>query len=127
MLGVVEDEERPPADEPRFHARRQVAPSFFLHRKCLRHRRHEQVRVSQGRQRNPPEPVGERLCSLRCGVDREPGLPRASWPRERQQSGTVLQQRRDLGDLALAAEERRRRHREVRAVQRLERRKRRGS
>ena len=51
---------------------------------------------------------------------RKARLPGAARPGERQQPRAVLQQRRDLGQLLLAAEERRRRYRQIRPVQRLE-------
>ena len=80
-------------------------------------------RVLQRRQRHPPDAVGVGLRRLGRRLEREPRLPGSARPRQRQKPRSVsLQEVDDLGQLALAAEERRRRHGEVRPIEAPERR-----
>ena len=89
----------------------------------LGERRDEQVRVAQRRQRHPPDAVGIRLGRLGRRLDREPRLAGAARPGQRQEPRrSPCEQLHDLGQLVLAPEERRRRNRQVRPIEALQRR-----
>ena len=79
--------------------------------------------VAERRQVDPEDAGGERRDERRGRLDRDPRLARAAGAGERDQPRAVLDPRRELGQLPLAADERARRPREVRVRDRLERRK----
>ena len=83
--------------------------------------RHER-RVLKRRQRSPPDSIRVLVRNLRACVQRESRLPCSTRPGQSDETHPVtLQQRHELRQLAIAPEERRRRHRQVRPVQALER------
>ena len=124
MLGVVEDQQRSLPGEARGHAFGEVPARLLLDREGLCDRGDEQVRIPQRGQRHPPDAVLERVGGFGRRLDCEPCLACPPGPVRVTSRALSPQQFRDLGQLLLPAEERRRRHREVRAVQRLESRKR---
>ena len=74
--------------------------------------RSDQRRVAQRRERHPEDAVGVVVGELGGGLEREPRLAGAARPGQRQQADVVLaSSATHLGELALAAEERRRRNR----------------
>ena len=79
--------------------------------------------IGERSERDPPHPAVV-VVRGRCGsLQREPRLAAATGPGQRHQPDVgAAQQGRNLVDLPLAAEERRRRNRKVRLVQRLQRR-----
>ena len=91
---------------------------------CLRGRRKHELRVTERREGYPPDtmrvPVGEPSSRLQ----RDARLSGTAWPRERQQTDLPLrQQGAHLPQLLFAPQERRRRDRQIRLVEALERRK----
>ena len=124
VLRVVEEQEPPRPGEPldeRFGERaRRLRPNVERVRDRLQHG----PRVTEGRQRHPRRPVGERLGRLGRRLQRQACLARAAGAGQRHEADVVARdERRDLAELLYAPEERRRRDREVRPVERLERRK----
>ena len=83
----------------------------------------DQRGIGERGERHPPDPVVV-VVGGRCGrLQREPCLPASTRPGQRDEPDVgPPQQRRDLVDLTLAAQKRRRGNGEVRLVQRLQRR-----
>jgi len=70
----------------------------------LRRRLEDEPGIAQGRERHPPDPVGEALGSLGCGLQRESRLPRPPRAGEREQACVLVgEERQHLGELALPA------------------------
>ena len=99
----------------------QVLRQTVLGSERLPRRHQDELGVTQRRQRHPEDPVRVALPSLGGRLQPEPRLARPARARERQQAG-VLQQPAHLGQLVLTTEERRRRNRQVRPVETLQRR-----
>ena len=84
---------------------------------------HEPTVPERG-QGHPPDPVRKRVGELGGQLQREPRLPGPARPRQGQDTDSGLRgSLHEPGELLLAAEERRGRNREVRAEERLQRRK----
>ena len=77
-------------------------------------------RVSRRGRGGEERPVQELLRELRRGLQRQPGLARPAGPREGQEAHPVGHEAADLGQLALAAEQRPRRDGQVRPSERPE-------
>ena len=105
VLEVVEQEQQPLAvDELR---QRSAAAE------CPCRGRPDVGRIGERRERHPPHAVGIRVRDFACSVEREPRLPRSAGAGEREETRVVaLEQLPHVGELVLAAEERRRRDRE---------------
>ena len=86
-------------------------------RRLLEH----EPRIAERRQRHPEDAVGESFRALGRCLQREPRLARSAGPGESQQP-CPGEQPHDLRQLALATDEGRRGYRQVRPVERLERR-----
>ncbi len=115
LLEVVEEEEQPPGGD----VVRQAVLGAERLGGSLEHDRW----VAQRRQRDPPDPVGEGVGRETGSLQGEPGLARPAGPGHCQQAAVrTAQQCADLGELGRSAEERRGRHRQVRPVERRERR-----
>ena len=112
-LEVVEQQQGPaPAEErPQRGDRRLVA--LRGEPEHARDRVGHQLRVGQVREVDEVDAVGEPLGEVVPGLEREPRLADAPGPGQRHQPRAAAQQRRQLGELGLAADERRRRRREV--------------
>ena len=118
VLGVVEQQEHPLAAE---HLREHVLdrPAGLLdHVERLRRVPEHERRVAQRGERDPPDAVVEAVRGLGRGLEREPGLAGAAGAGEREQADAVPEPLDHLVQLPRAAEELRRRHGEVRLVQR---------
>ena len=82
----------------------------------------DERRIAQGSERDPPHAVGIGLGGQAGCLQRESRFPRATRPGQGEEARVVRgQEPDDLGELLLASEERCRRHRQVRAVEALER------
>ena len=115
VLEVVEQEQQaPPVDELGQRSAAAERPGG---------RRTDVRRIGERRKRHPPHTVGIRVRHLAGGVEREPRLPRSAGAGQRQETRVVAASSSPhVGELLLTPEELRRRDREVRPVQRLERR-----
>ena len=104
MLAVVEQEQLPAiADVPgEGDLRRPVGGEPGVQR--LGDRRADQLGLAERRQLDRPDPVGEILPPLPRKLQRQPGLAAAAGPGQGEEP-RVAQQRRGLGQLALAADE----------------------
>ena len=100
LLEVVEQEQRPLAA--------QVLGEPVLGAQRLRDRRLDERGVAERRQRHPPDAVGIVLDELGRDLEREPRLARSRPPGQRHQP-RPRGELDELGQLALAADERRRR------------------
>ena len=110
MLEVVqENEELPVAEKPR-----EIVRSADR----LRDLRGQEVRIRQACERHPEDTVAESPDEVGCDLQRQPGLPRAAGPGERQQPRAVGEHRDELLELALAADERARGDGQVRRIER---------
>jgi hypothetical protein len=115
VLEVVEHEQQPLVSDRR---RQRVRRAERLGGRGL-----DEARVREGGERHPPDTVVVVVCRGRGRLQREPGLAAPAGPGQRNEANVgASKQRRDLVDLALATQERRRRNRQVRLVQRLQRR-----
>ena len=74
----------------------------------------------RAREGNPEDTVRDRTDELGRDLKREPRLPRAARPGDRDEP-SIADQRDELGHLSLASEERARRDREIRGVERPQR------
>ena len=94
----------------------------FLEPSVCAARRKDECRVAQRRERDPPHAVGVGVGGQASRLQREPRLPGAARPGQGEEARVVCSEELDdLGELLLASEEGSRRHRQVRAVQALER------
>ena len=123
MLGIVEQQQRRLAlhcfDE-RLH-RLDLRPLRYAQR--LPGRKGDDRGIAQRRKRDPSDPVWKRLGHFGSRLQRQPRLARAARPAERQQPHLVAtQQLNDACQLVRATQKRRRRNREVRPIQALQRR-----
>ncbi len=81
----------------------------------------DEARIAHWSERHPEDTVGILVGRLRRSLQRQPCLAGAAGAGEGEQANIVTgEQLDDLRELALAADERRRRHREIRAVERLQ-------
>ena len=87
----------------------------FLHAKHLRHRRRHQRGITDRSELDQPHAVAVRIHHFGRRLQREPGLADAARAHERQQA-FARQQPLDLHQLALAADERRQRLGQIRAL-----------
>ena len=123
VLGVVEQQQRALRGERVGERLLERDSRTFAHVERLRDRVERERRIAKRRERDPPDAVGQVLGQLGRGLERQTRLPGAAGPGERQQpDALVAQQADDLLQLARAAEERRRRHGQVRLPQALQRR-----
>ena len=116
MLKVVQQKQQPtPVDELRQRAAAAERTGG---------RRSDIGGIGERSERHPPHAVRIRFRRLAGRVEREPRLPRPARARQREETGVVArEQLPHVGELVLAAEKRRRRDRQVRPVERLQRRK----
>ena len=112
MLEVVEQEQQ--------LALADVLLEPILSPERLRDRLHNQSRISQGREPDPEDARLELRHELGGGLDRQARLPGATGAAEGQQMRLVAEERRDLLNLALAADEGARRPGQVRVRNRLQ-------
>ena len=102
---------------------RDVLGEAVLGAERLRRGREDERRVAQRRERDPPHAVGVGVGGQTSRLQRESRLPRATRPGQGEEARVVCSEELDdLGELLLASEEGCRWHRQVRAVQALERR-----
>jgi hypothetical protein len=90
----------------------------------LRDRLQYEPGIAQGRQADPEHAGPERRHELRRRFDAQPGLARPAGPRQRHNARAVAHERQDVADLSLSPHEARRRPRQIRVRDRLQRRKR---
>ncbi len=104
VLAVVEQEQQPAiADVPgERDLRRPVGGQPRVQRLC--DRRPDQLGLPERRQLDRPDPVGKVLGPLPGELQRQPGLAAAAGSGQGEEP-RVAQQRRGLGQLALAADE----------------------
>ena len=104
VLAVVEQEQLPAIADVLGEGdlRRPVGGEPGVQR--LGDRRADQLGLAERRQLDRPDPVGEILPPLARKLQRQPGLAAAAGPGQGEEP-RVAQQRRDLGQLALAADE----------------------
>ena len=115
MLEVVEQEQQP--------LRADVLGELLLRPHDLRDRRADERRLAQGGEPDPEDAVREELGDVGGRLRGEPRLARSPRSGQREQpSPLVREQGAHLLQLALAPEEGRRRHGQVRLVERGERR-----
>ena len=99
-----------------------VLGEAVLRAERLRRGREDERRVAQRRERDPPHAVGVGVGGEAGRLQREPRLAGAARPGQGEEARVVCARSvDDLGELLLAAEEGCRWHRQVRAVQALER------
>ena len=123
MLCVVEHQQAPLVAQGGGKPLVERLSRLLLHADRLCQCRQQEGRVVERRERHPGGAVEEPVGHLGCGLERQPRLARAAWPGERQEPYVVAgEELNHLGQLVLPAQERCRRHREVRTVERLERR-----
>src|SRR5207247_2231019 len=116
MLEVVEQQEH--------RATADVLGEGALHAERLRDRLDDKRRLAQAGKTDPEDAIQVLADHVGGGLDRKPGLPRA--PRSRQgdqPSAPRAKQGRDLGKLPLPSDKRRCWNRQIRVVERLQRRK----
>ena len=115
VLEVVEQEQQPLGAD--------VLGEILLRPEDLRDRRADERRLAQGGEPDPEDAVRVELGDVGGRLRGEPGLARSARSGQRQQpSPLVREQRAHLLELALAPEEGRRRHGQIRLVERCERR-----
>jgi hypothetical protein len=106
VLEVVQDQEHLPCQHDVLQATRHGLLSFLAEAQGRRDGGWHERRVGQGRQRDEEDAVGEVLEHLGGGLEREPGLPRATRTDEGQQLSVVTpQQVDDVRHLLLSTEE----------------------
>ena len=123
LLEIVENEEEPPrAQVVAQHVA--VCPAAALAQaERLRDRSHDQIRIRQRPQRHEPDAVGVVLGGVGGREKRQARLPAAARADQGDDRDIVAaEQVEQLGELALTPDELSRRDREIRLVQRLERR-----
>ena len=124
MLGIVEEEKHPLAGQHLGEDVLERAVGLLDHVERPRGLPEHERRVAKRRKRDPPDAVGIGVSGEGGGLQCEPGLPCPTRPGEGEQTSSGRRkQLGDLGELALPAEEGRRRDGQIRAVQGLERRK----
>ena len=100
----------------------EVAICALFDHEHLRQRRDEQPGVTKRREPDPPDAVRKLARSLGSGLERQPRLAGPARPGHGQEPHVVAhEQLHDVAELALSAEERRRRNGEVRPVEAPER------
>ena len=115
LLEVVEHEQH--------LLRADVAGELLARAERRADRRANARRIAHRLQRHPPNAVLEIVHDLGGGLHGEPRLPRAARAGQRQQARRgCAEEREHLAELLLATDERRRLHRQVRLVERFERR-----
>ena len=114
VLEVVEEDEELPVSE---EAREVVRGSEHL-----RELRMQELRIRQACERNPEHSIAQGAHQLRADLQSEPGLAGATGPGEREEARAVREQPDELLELALPPDERARGDRQVRRVERPERR-----
>ena len=124
MLDIVEQQQRPPSGQglgDRLHER----PLGLLAKlERLRGSDDQERRVANRREWNPDDTIRIAVRCLGRGLQRQPRLAGAAWTGKRQQPRVGMgQPLGDLSELVRAATERRRGDRQVRPMQRPERRK----
>jgi hypothetical protein len=108
VLEVVEEEQR--------RALAEVTTELALVREPqrLRDRRPDELRLRQRGERDPEDAAGESIDELRSRLERQARLSGAARSCDRDHSVAVRHQLADLCHLALTADQRRARHREIR-------------
>ena len=114
MLEVVEEEQQPPAPEE--------AAEVVGRPDRLRDLRVEELGIGEPGERHPEDSVALGSDELGRDLERESRLSGAARPRHGDEARAVGQQRGELVDLPLPADERARREREVRRIQAAQRR-----
>ena len=121
VLDVVEQHEQRLAAEMRAKRLFERCPALFAHRKRLRERGKDELRIAEWRERHPEHAVREGLRGLRCRLQSEPRLAGAPGPVSvSSRDPSSVRSSTDLRELCSRPEEGRRRDRQVRPVQRLE-------
>ena len=116
LLEVVQYEQHPPVADMRGEV------AVRADRRA--DRRQHDLRVTDGLQADPPDAVLVVVHCFRGCLDSEPRLPGAARPGQREQANLrVSEQLQDLAELLLAPDERCRLLRQIRLVERLQRRK----
>ena len=121
LLEVVDHEEELLLGE----VRRELLPGRLVDAERLRDLRQDELGIGDRRERHEEDAVREVLDQLGRRLQREPGLPGAARPGQRDRADVGPAQELDhLGDLAVAPDERRRLHGQVRrpVLERAERR-----
>jgi hypothetical protein len=114
VLEVVEHEQQPlPA---------QVLDQVFARADGLRDLRQHELRVGDARERHPVDGVESLPDELGRDLEREPRLARAAGAGDRDEARPVLEHAEEFAQLAFAAEQRARRDRQVRRIERAKRR-----
>jgi hypothetical protein len=123
MLGVVEQDERPPPLEARRERLLDVDPFVFTDTERLGESGWRLPDVAHGREGHPPQPVEERVRRLGRRLERQARLADAARAQDCEHPhGRILEHCREALQLCLPAEERRCRDGEVRGRESLERR-----
>jgi hypothetical protein len=115
MLEVVKQKQRPAPCE--------VPGKVDAGSERLGNRREDEARLVEGGQRHPEDAVGEVVDDLRGNLERQPRLAAAPGPRKRYDPAAVAEELKQLAEFSPTADELARSYREVRLVQRLQRRK----
>src|SRR6266550_8202468 len=121
MLDVVEQQEPTAPRKMSDQGVRELPPRLLLHLERLSDGREKQGGIADWRKRDPDKAVRKFLRGLSGGLQGESRLPRSARPAQRQQPDVFpLQERNDLAQLLFAPQKRRRRHGQIRVVQRPE-------
>ena len=116
MLEVVQNQQHPPRPEPGDNVVVGLQPNR------LRHRRPHRVRLPQRCQPDEEHTIRELIRQLRRRLQRQPRLPRPARPGQRHQPRVARDQVADLLQFPLTPQQRPRSHRQVRLMQRPQRR-----
>src|SRR5262249_19721429 len=119
---VVEQHEQRLAVQVRGNRVPDRRPGLLVDAKRPSKRGQHKLGISERRERHPEHPVGKRFGRVGRCLQRETGLSGAARAGQRQDANAVsTQQLDDLGELSVAAKERRRWYGQIRSVERLER------
>src|SRR5215207_2707743 len=122
MLGIVVEEQETLADCRRGENIADLTTGLLRYSERACGRRRHDCGIAERRERHPPQPVWKLVSGLRNGLQRETRLPRSASTGERDQANVSTRHKvDDLPHLGPAAEERRCRNGQVRAVERRER------
>jgi hypothetical protein len=123
MLGIVEEEQETLAACRRRKKIVHLTAGLFRHSERACGRRRHDCGIAERRERHPPQPIGKLVRDVGDHLQRESRLPRSAWTGERDQTDISTRHKvDDLLYLGPTAEERRCRNRQVRPVERPERR-----